>query len=85
MEQQQTLDLFSDQPQAEGDPLMQTAMSSSQLEAAAQELYQSGQTVRPSWGQLSDVTRSVWREYAQRIEQGVPDPFSVCHQDRLRG
>lgn len=88
MDKQQTLDLFGDEPQDEGGPRGQpgqAVLSPSDLDVAAQALYDAGQTPRPSWGQLSDVTRSVWRDYAQRIAQGVPDPFSVRHQERPRG
>jgi hypothetical protein len=37
-----------------------------ELDARARELYEAVQTPKPTWDQLGDVTKSVWREEAQR-------------------
>lgn len=42
-------------------------MTPDDLNRAAQALYEAGQSVRPSWDQTGDTTRSVWRERAQRV------------------
>lgn len=88
MDAQLTLNLFGDEPQ-DTEALLgvceQAVSTPVDLESAAQALYDAGQTPRPSWSHLGEVTRSVWREYAQLIAQGVPDPFSVRHQQRPRG
>lgn len=34
------------------------------LEREARRLYDACQTVKPTWDQLGDTTKSVWREYA---------------------
>lgn len=38
------------------------------IEATARALYDCCPTVKPSWDQLGDVTKSVWRERAERGE-----------------
>lgn len=38
-------------------------MTPPELEAKARELYESGSSVRPTWAQLGDTTKAVWREY----------------------
>lgn len=35
-----------------------------EVEALAKQLYDALQTPKPSWEQLGDVTKSVWRERA---------------------
>lgn len=46
-----------------------------EIEVAAAALYRACPTVKPTWEQLEDVTKSVWREYAElRLLFGDPIP-----------
>lgn len=56
-------------------------------DAVARKLYESGQSVRPAWSQLGDVTRSVWLEYAARYIAGIKDWWAAPHESipHLRG
>ena len=59
------------------------------VEREARRLYDECQTVKPSWEQLGDTTKSVWRAYAQgqprvafpstRSNESAPQPSSLDH------
>lgn len=47
------------------------------VEALARQLYDACQTNKPSWDQLGEVTKSVWRERAQaQLTAAAPEPAS---------
>jgi hypothetical protein len=46
-------------------------------DADAEALYSAGESARPTWDQLGDATRSVWRLYAKRKAEGDPEWWSV--------
>jgi hypothetical protein len=55
---------------------------SSQLEQVARDLYEhkcspESYTPRPTWSQLGDVTKGVWRDYAVRKLAGAKDWWSI--------
>lgn len=45
----------------------------------ARQLYDEVPTSKPEWDQLGDVTRGVWRRYAERRAAGVADWWSIKH------
>lgn len=45
-----------------------------ELWARAEQMYTAGQSSRPAWRQLGDVTRGVWYEYAHREAVGASKP-----------
>lgn len=47
------------------NPPVPPAMATEELNIRAKALYDQCPSVKPTWEQLSDVTRSVWREYIQ--------------------
>lgn len=49
-------------------------MKPGDIEAAARALYDACQTVKPSWEQLGDVTRGVWRERVMKPAPVAPKP-----------
>lgn len=49
---------------------------SPKLEAEARRLYDACQTVKPTWDQLGDVTKGVWRDRALLEAAGIPEPWS---------
>lgn len=51
------------------------------LEREARALYDACQTVKPTWDQLGDVTKSVWRDYAVRKLAGLKDWWSISHNN----
>lgn len=44
-------------------------MTPPELEAAARKRYDACPTVKPTWDQLGDVTRSVWRDVVLKEKQ----------------
>lgn len=65
------------------DPLHRAAMrvaqryTASQLEAAGSALYASNTIVAPTWNQLGDVTKGVWRDKAALKLSGHPCWWSI--------
>lgn len=51
------------------------------LECEARALYDACPTSKPTWDQLGDVTKGVWRDYAARKLAGVADWWSIRHNN----
>ena len=54
-------------------------MTPAELELVAKALYESRDTVAPKWGQLGDVTRSVWIGY---VLAGQRPPTTENHDEQ---
>lgn len=46
------------------------------IDQLAQQLYEQCCPVAPGWDQIGEVTKSVWREHAQRRAAGDPEWWS---------
>lgn len=53
-------------------------------DALARRLYEACPTPKPSWEQLGDITRAVWRDSAERHAAGDPEWWS-CQPRAVRG
>ena len=62
------------------NPSMPPALTTEEIEVRAKALYDLCPTVKPTWEQLGDVTRSVWRERVQA--DGTPAANTAAAQQQ---